>query len=75
MVKDSWEYEERSEKGLLLKEATEAGVKMWCNTITTKPYTLVARCTMPLTMCARDKVRPLTRICYDEKHVPGPSRA
>jgi hypothetical protein len=26
-IKDSWEYEERSEEGLLLKEATEAGVK------------------------------------------------
>jgi len=27
VVKDSWEYEERPEEGLLLKEATEAGVK------------------------------------------------
>ncbi|KAI9785550.1 MAG: hypothetical protein M1839_009291 [Geoglossum umbratile] len=27
MIKDSWEYEERPEEGLLLKEATEAGVK------------------------------------------------
>ncbi|PSN58875.1 hypothetical protein BS50DRAFT_663036 [Corynespora cassiicola Philippines] len=27
VVKDSWEYEERLEEGLLLKEATEAGVK------------------------------------------------
>lgn len=26
-IKDSWEYEERPEEGLLLKEATEAGVK------------------------------------------------
>ncbi len=26
-MKDSWEYEERPEEGLLLKEATEAGVK------------------------------------------------
>jgi hypothetical protein len=27
VVNDSWEYEERPEEGLLLKEATEAGVK------------------------------------------------
>ncbi|KAF2804372.1 serine/threonine-protein kinase Sgk2 [Mytilinidion resinicola] len=27
VIKDSWEYEERHEEGLLLKEATEAGVK------------------------------------------------
>lgn len=27
VIKDSWEYEERLEEGLLLKEATEAGVK------------------------------------------------
>ena len=27
VIKDSWEYEERPEEGLLLKEATEAGVK------------------------------------------------
>ena len=27
IIKDSWEYEERPEEGLLLKEATEAGVK------------------------------------------------
>ena len=27
VMKDSWEYEERPEEGLLLKEATEAGVK------------------------------------------------
>jgi hypothetical protein len=27
VVKDSWEYEERPEEGLLLKEATETGVK------------------------------------------------
>jgi len=26
-IKDSWEYEERPEEGLLLKEATDAGVK------------------------------------------------
>ena len=26
-IKDSWEYEERPEEGLLLKEATGAGVK------------------------------------------------
>ncbi|KAF2469535.1 uncharacterized protein BDR25DRAFT_157705, partial [Lindgomyces ingoldianus] len=26
-IKDSWEYEERPKEGLLLKEATEAGVK------------------------------------------------
>jgi hypothetical protein len=27
VIKDSWEYEERPEEGLLLREATEAGVK------------------------------------------------
>jgi len=27
VIKDSWEYEERPEEGLLLKEATESGVK------------------------------------------------
>src|SRR5438132_1532426 len=27
VIKDSWEYEERPEEGLLLKEATEAGVE------------------------------------------------
>lgn len=27
VIKDSWEYEEQPEEGLLLKEATEAGVK------------------------------------------------
>src|SRR5436853_7764956 len=27
VIKDSWEFEERPEEGLLLKEATEAGVK------------------------------------------------
>ena len=26
-MQDSWEYEERPEEGLLLKEATQAGVK------------------------------------------------
>lgn len=29
VIKDLWEYEERPEKGLLVKEATEAGVKKY----------------------------------------------
>jgi Fungal protein kinase len=35
-IKDSWEYEERPEEGLLLKEATEAGMGMWRGTTTMK---------------------------------------
>jgi hypothetical protein len=56
-IKDSWEYEERPEEGLLLKEATEAGVGMWRGTTTMRLCALGVPSTTSATTFGMDRTR------------------